>query len=402
MAKKDKNKTEEIDAHRQIPSSPSNPELLEFLSDLFWIAPVDVDPGKVKTEFDHFPERLVLRTVSGVGGVETVGPIAHEENFRPMSQAVPKSEVLVALSNRLDRICQREANTAERKLWFTLQAWSEARGSEPYKRMLIKKTPSGKELATALPDESALERTRALDEREQELRDRRFRDMLLMQMIGEHQSAMANLVGMYEKRLSASELANQELMKAHVAVVSLKEDLLDRSADRALKVRRETFREEKIERGFNLLEKFALPAALTHFLGPDRAAMALAMANDASVASPSGAAAHPLVAQLNGLLASLDEKRQIELLGHWDEQERRQASPGIFGPEQVALLASLVSGEAPASRLNELISSLTASQMARAHQLLTEQERAALMAIAIAASNLPSDQTAANGASTVQ
>lgn len=400
---KAKKKEHEEDLARQIPSTPSNPALYEFLSRLFFVSPTDAAPGTIKTGYDACPQRLVLRSVANVGtGQEIVGPIIDEEEFRPTVDAIPNLEALVALANRFDGAAQNEANVAQRRIACTLQAFSHAKGSEPYSRFLLAKSPTGLETTSVAEDTGG---KRALDEREMELRDKRFNSMLQAQMIADYRDAMLGLVSMYEKRLSSSELATQELLKAHVAVVSLKEDLLDRSADRALRVKKEMNREANMQRVFGVLQNFALPAALAHWLGPATAMQIIAAANAGTdtiaptTPNTSGdAPVHPLVAQLRQFLMSLDDNQRQALIGDWDGTTCK--APGELSTEQCMLIDGVASATLPVGRLRDFIASLTPAQANAAKRLLSPSQLQTLMALAVAANQLPEEPPAAE--STVQ
>jgi hypothetical protein len=393
MAKQKKEQDEELQ-HRQIPSTPSNLALFEFLTRLFYVSPQDAEPGKVKSGVDACPQRLVLRSVGDVGtGREVVGPVVEQEEFRPTTDAIPNLEQLVALANRFDAAAQNEANVAQRRITCTLQAFSHAKGSEPYSRFVLAKAPTGIETTSIAEDTSG---AHSLAEREMELRNQRFNSMLQAQMVSDYRDAMINLVGMYEKRLGASEIAQQELLRAHVAVVSLKEDLLDRSADRALRVKKEMNREASLHRVFGVRQNFALPAALAHWLGPATAMQIIAAANAGTdtiaptMPNTAGdAPVHPLVAQLRQFLTSLDDNQRLALIGDWDGTTCK--APGELSVDQCMLIDGVASATLPVVRLRNFIASLTPEQANAAKQLLSPTQLQTLMALAVAANQLPEE-----------
>jgi hypothetical protein len=349
------------DSHRQIIARPDDEALFEFLAGLFYLSPSG-EPGKVKDEADHFPERITLRTVFNVGAREDVGPVLHQEEWKASAAPLLRTEQIVELSNRLLQKAKHDCSCAGRKMLYTVTAHSNRKGAEPYARHLISLNPGGRELAV-VPEEDDATTTKGL--LRELYRDRRFQQEHTLRMFESYQSAMDGVIGRYEARLAASEQANATLLQTHMQLVQLKEELADRKLARELKADRERFMQEKIQKGINLVETVAVPLIMKKITGHLPQPAPIGGGGDTNVVA--------------AWLRSLNEVQEHALFGVWSAGH--QVKRGLLSAEQARALAAIADGQASGDAIGAFVSTLDPQQLAGAQAILTQEQTAALLAI---------------------
>lgn len=359
---------EHEDAHRQIVVKPDDEGLFNFLLEVFNLAPNYASPGKVKDEPDVFPERITLRQcVIREDGREDVGSLLFGKEWKPTVSPQPKVEELVGLSNLLVQKAQHDCSQSGRRRLYTLQAHHAGKSAEPFARYLLSLTPGSKELAM-LPDEDEGTSTKAL--LRELYRDRRFQQEHTARMFEQYHQAMDGLIARYEQRLATSESANAELLKTHMELIRVREEMLDKKLTRELRADRERFFQQKIQKGVDLLEGVVLPVIAHRLAGNTGPIRPNIPGGEESPQQP-----------LRDFVAALSEEQALAFFGDVDLTTGRSLSPGLLDAAQVVIVLEALKGNPPPSRIAELVRSIKPEQVRKAQTILHPDQLAMLVSL---------------------
>lgn len=355
MAKVDQEKE---DPHRQIIPTAEDPELCDFLEDLFHLHNAE-QPGKPNVAPDLFPDRIVLRTVHGKAGKD-LGPVLLQQEWKATTAPQPKQEAIVALSNKILSAARHDAQALGKEQRYVVLAYSAVKGANSYARHLLKVKPGPKEYLErdSVPDEEELvDGTTPKALLSELFRDRRFHQELSARMFTDYRDSMEGLIGRYEARLSQVEHVNSDLLRAHMELIKTKEELLDRKAARELRERKEAFWQERIERAFGIAEHLLPPLV-------------------ASMTQPKGG----IVDGIKRFAMSLDSAQRDALLGEWTDDGQR-VSEGILDEQQVETFGAILDGKLGAEHVGGFLTSLRQEQMIAAQAVLKEEQIGGLLAV---------------------
>jgi hypothetical protein len=347
MAKKDE---ERDDAHRQIiPVVDSL--LLLWLESLFYLAPKDAQPGKVKSEPDSFPERIMLRPWLDKKGL-SVGPSMKQKEWKPTKSEVPTREQLVQIANEFVGAAQQKCNVQQRQQTFGLYAYSNLKGPDSYEQYSFTLDPKMKEYgekggpAVPASDDEDTHRDRLLSTSLQHARWQQE----------QFAEAMGGIVKALLKDKNEQRAEIQMLYAERRQLILAQEEALDRSSERKIK-------EARAEMINGILGDAAktvrglLPGVVSYM-------------TKGKVGIAEG---------LRQFIDELTEQKKIALFGIWKDGAR--VKPGILSEEQMKLLAGIAEGSVEATRISDFTMSLTPEQLGRASEVLSGAEIQALLVL---------------------
>ncbi len=357
------------DNARQIVPEPADAELLQFLLEQFSLQPRAAEPGIPNSAPDRYPEKIKVCAVFGVAGRDH-GPQLILREWKPMQQALPTRESLVIFCNEILAKCAHDSTVLGKRQRYGVFAYSNLKGPEAYERHLISCVPGPQEYSERNPapdeDEASTAKDRHL---EMSLAHTRYMFETTMEAIGAVMSRQ-------DATIESQQRVIVESYRSHGETIKLQEELLDRRAERDLKVAKAALQQRLLEQGVGMLQMLAPPVIA--YLTKGKAGVPEA---------------------LKQFLESLSEEQSAKLLGGFDANGAPLGT-GLLSVDQVNLLGAMARGEVPVSRVSDFMASLTPTQLMGAQQILNPAQLAGLAALAdaVAKATAANNNTNANGA----
>lgn len=310
------------------PPSPPAPKDEEFFS---WL-------GKLFSD-DEFPEKLELRVVElRKSGKEVFGALVQQKLFRKNARI--DNESIVALSNELLHLAQRDCNVQSRPILYGVYAVHFARENDYYERFLLRLEPNAKygkhapELALARDD----------DEAEPSTADK-FSIQVLTHQQQMFQMYATGYEGMFDRADRIIERQDATIEKLS-ATIQRQNDMMERAmsmqAERDERARWTDIKIKGVERIIEFGATMA-PPLLGQLLG-----------KPVSGETPESVTLKKLFrVQADGGL--LTQEQIDAVFGVYDEKTHAQLRPGVLTETQTKILWRVAQCEIPLDALDELL-----------------------------------------------
>lgn len=356
--------------HRQIVPVATGEvsKILAWLEGLFILSPNDAAPGKVKSEPDSMPERIVMCPVYGFGGRER-GPEINPRTFKPLTQRPPGREALVELANEYYRKARQHATAMRTRQRYCLFAYNNVKGADAYDHHPFVVVPGPKDAeATREFGTSAYSAPAADDEdthRDREIESLRADRRWMFEQMTEYTSGVMRL---QQEVIQDLREENRQLLSDRRADRIAAEEALSKAAERRAQEKWAETRNMVINDMWGYAKAQVLPA-VTAYLSKGRVGIAQMM---------------------GAFFQSLDDKQRETIFGEWQKQGDRdvRTRPGILDEDQVHIFINVLEGNMPPARVTDFMTSLRPEQYAAAQGILRQEQVQQLMTLAKVAGEL--------------
>jgi hypothetical protein len=344
---------EKDDPHRQIIPRATGiaAQILEWLETLFNIAENDAEPGQIKTGTDTFPHSIQLK-IAGRGGADQ-GQTIEQNDFRPMSSALPSRDRLVEMANHFVSKAQQDANALGHSQRYGLFVYSPLKGAGAYSRFLF--NVDGGAHRDAPSDDEDTHRDRFLTGMSAHMR----------WMTEHYTEAVGGVMSMQRDIIRQQQLTIAQMETDRREWIKVSEEALSRKDERERANEWAAFKMDALREGFEMLRP--LVPVVQAYLTKGKTG---------------------LLEGLKKFLDSLSGEQRIKLFGADDGSE------GILGSEQRMLILQIADGNEDPKRLAEFATSLTPEQISAAQEVLTASQAQQLYGLASAATKAAQEKAA--------
>ncbi len=311
----------------------------------------------------HFPETVTTRVVTGKNGAR-LGPVVDQMTFLPQAKLTkedksekgeksksvggkPSREEMVATTNRLIFLMQRDCDQSGRSTTYSVLATHFSRNPEPYARMLFRLKPTG---VHANEEGREGDEPDDLDDEEGSLEKKQFGQRLrhhetMFQLLG---GGMEGLIDRQDRALERADAREARLQSDNMRLIEMVEKMQSSQHERTLALQWNDLKIRSVEKGLELAINIAPPllnklTSKTDDASSEDAITSMTLKNFFKPVSEGG---------------KLTDEQAKKAFGVYDETpggSKKCTEPGALTEAQTKLLWDVAWGQAPAAELDRLL-----------------------------------------------
>ncbi len=305
----------------------------------------------------HFPETVTTRVVTGKNGAR-LGPVVDQMTFLPQPKLTkedkpekgekakggkPSKEEMVATTNRLLFLMQRDCDQARRPTTYAVLATHFSRNPEPYSRWVFRLTPKG--VHANENGEPTEEESEDFDDGSTEKKysvQKLRHNETMFQLYG---GGMEGLIDRQDRALERADAREARLQAANERLLEMVEKMQSQNHQRMMDMQWNELKIESVKKGLDLAVNIA-PPMLAKLTGKsdesgDDVITRNTLKNFFKTPEQGG--------KMTDELAKL-------AFGQYDNTEQRAlVKPGVLTEQQAKLLWDVAHGAAPTAELDRLL-----------------------------------------------